>query len=215
MEAAALAEETRLLEEARDEAARLMAAAADEAAAAREQHLRQAAAELRAARARLEADIRLRAAMERARLRDALVVEAFTRAQETLMGARETEQYAPTLQPLLSEALAQFPPGEALQVLCDPRDVSLLIGLIRQTNRDISLDGSLTCWGGIIVQDVSSEVIADNTLEQRLERARDSLWAQVAELVLGPVDLGAEAGKPLPTLRGQAQSDPKPPAGDA
>jgi vacuolar-type H+-ATPase subunit E/Vma4 len=185
MDAAASAEESRLLEAARNEAARLMAAAADEATVAREQQLRQAAAELRPARARLESDVRLRVAMEQARLRDALVEEAFTRAWETLMNARETEQYAPTLQALLGEALGQFPSGKALQVRCDPRDVPLLASLIRETDRDVFLDSSLTCWGGLIVQDIGSEVVADNTLEHRLERARDRLWPQVAELVLG------------------------------
>lgn len=206
MEASAQAEEARLREEARRQAEQIVRAAQDEVGAARERLFREAAARLQAATARLDAEARLRTAARRAQARDALVAEAFGRAAEALMNARRAESYPNTLRALLSEALAQFPPGTPLRVLCDARDLPLLTRLIAATDANLTLEGSLSSWGGVVVQDPRGEVVADNTLEQRLARARERLWPQVARLVLSP-SLPPSADTPPGTTGATASED--------
>lgn len=183
MEAAAAAEEAQVLAAARTEADTLLATAHQTAAAARERLQAEAAAEARTARARLESEAALQIAERRARVRDALVQRAFTRAGETLAEVRTMNDYSRVLQSLLREGLSEFSPGESLVVRCDARDLPVLTDLVREQHCHVALDGSLVCWGGVVVQDAAGCVVADNTLERRLERAREALWPRVAALM--------------------------------
>jgi vacuolar-type H+-ATPase subunit E/Vma4 len=206
MEAAAADEEARLLETARAQAEALLAAAREDAAATRERARREAVVAAQATRARLTTEARLEAAARRAGARDALLRRAFAEAQAALAGARERSDYPEVLQALLEEALSELPQDQPLVVRCDPRDVPLLGPLVGTTDRRLALAGSVACWGGVVVQDATGRLVADNTLERRLERAREALWPQVAALVLAPPSPEAPSGAP---------ANGKDPVGDA
>ena len=184
MEVAAAEERERLLAAARQDAERLVAAARDDVVAARSRAMAQARAAVEAARARLEAQARLAIATKRALARDALVGQAFAMAREALEQVRTSPDYPRILRALVVEALGRFPSGEPLRIRCDPRDAHPLADVVSPAERNLSLETSLACWGGIVVQDSDGRVVADNTLERRLERARQVLWAEVAAMLL-------------------------------
>jgi vacuolar-type H+-ATPase subunit E/Vma4 len=81
---------------------------------------------------------------------------------------------------LVGEALDHFPPEQPLAVTCDPRDVAAISAMVRAANRTVTVEGALDCRGGLVVADASGRVIVDNTLERRIERAREVLWSAVA-----------------------------------
>ncbi len=195
MQSAAAEEEAQILRAAREEAEERLVAARAASASARRRHCAEAEATLRAERARLESEARLRITAERAAAREALVRSAFEAVEQALAGARALDVYPRALEALLAEALRQFPAGERLVVRCDRRDTAWL------SDRGLVLDPSLGGWGGCVVQQPSGAVVADNTLERRFERARETLWVEVATLLAGGASAAPTAGPPPPRPR--------------
>jgi V/A-type H+-transporting ATPase subunit E len=210
MEAAATTEEAALLETARARADAIVAAARAAAAATRAARRAEAEARLRAARAELETAARLEVVKRRAAARDALVQEAFAAAGAALAQARQSPDYPAVLERLLAEAVAVFPPAEPLVVACDPRDAPLLAALLQALGRPATLEPSLSSWGGVMVRDATGRVTADNTLERRLERARETLWPQVAALLQEPLDETKDRGRPAAPGAAGATREPRP-----
>ena len=184
MESAAAAEEAAILDAARAEAAAILSAAEGTVAVARERLSQEAAASARSGRARLEAEARIQTEAREAQARDTMVERAFVRAAEVLQTCREWQDYPSTLEALLMEAESQLPPDQGLIIRCDPRDLAVIRRLVAGRPDDGVVDASLACWGGVQVTDHTGSIVCDNTLERRLERARETLRWDVAALFL-------------------------------
>lgn len=204
MEDAARDEEGRLLQEARAEAERLLDTARADVAAARDRHFSRASVAAEAQRARLHGAGALAIDRARARVRDDFVRKAFEAATSVLRGARGTSDYPDALIALVAEALEHFPPDQPLSVRCDPRDGAAIRALLQGSGRTVSLQETLNDWGGLVVEDAIGRVVVDNTLERRLERAREVLWPDVV------AELSDSMGQ-APT-EGSPQADESPPA---
>ena len=184
MESAVAAEEATVLGAAQAEAAATLSAAERDAAAIEVRLHGEAAASVRALRAQLEAEAEIQTEARQARDRDVLVEKAFARAAEILQTSREVPGYPSVLEALVREAEDQFPPDQALTIRCDGRDAALVRQLIESCASERSIDASLASWGGVKVTDTAGSIVCDNTLEGRLERARELLRWEVGAIVL-------------------------------
>ncbi len=117
----------------------------------------------------------------KARVRDDFVSRAFSAATDALREARTAVDYPAIVVALAYEAIEYFPPEQHLNVRHDPRDAAILAPIFQDSAR-VTLDSTLSCWGGVVVVDATGRVVVDNTVERRLERAREMLWPEVAAL---------------------------------
>lgn len=198
MEAAANEEAARLLEGARAEAEELREAAREDGQAARSRARMEETGTAAAERARLQAEAQLRIASKRAVITESLLDEVFAAAARCLEQVRASAGYSSAFARLLAETLAEFTPDEPLVVKLDVRDLPLVEATAGGTGRQLRFDSSLQTWGGVIVEGANGRIVADNTLERRLERARERLSAElVANLfdrrLVGPPPAGAAA----------------------
>lgn len=130
---------------------------------------REAEAERRIARARLEAKNTLRAAREEAF--ELLLAEVRSR----LAVLRGTSGYRGVLRALLREGLAALPDARLVRV--DPRDEGLAAELVRESRADLAVEPSFETLGGLVLESGDGRV-ARNTFEERLSNAepRLRLW---------------------------------------
>lgn len=196
LEEVAATEEARRLDEAASEAARLLAAAQAEAAAAAERRRHEARRAAEQGRAEIQAATLLRQATCRAEVRESLLERLFERASQVLSEARLARDYPCILQRLLAEALDDLPLEQDVVVRCDARDLSLLNPVAGAAGRPIAVERILNAWGGLVVQDLAGRVVADNTIESRLQRARETLWPRLAAILLP--EAGESAPAPVP-----------------
>ncbi len=186
MDTAAAEEATRLLDTARTEADTLLTNAQRDADDMRGRLRRESEATAIAARARLQAEAQMRIVVRRAELRSAAIEGTLAATRTRLEEVRSSPDYPRVLRVLLAEALDGFHPDEELVVRVDSRDLQLLA--VRPTLR---LDSSLCTLGGVVVEGDQGRVIVDNTIERRLERAREQLAARLVALF--------EAAEPVPS----------------
>ena len=168
IEAATAEEAQRIRETTRLEVEQVLAAAEDKAATIRNEASRARDEEISRTvastvnRARLEADRLL------ARTREDVFEEALDELDRRLAAIRASDRYPELLGRLVEEALEALPPATVIR--CDPRDAELLARLFPS----VTVDGSLTTWGGVIA-DSGDGREADNRLETRRRRAEPVL----------------------------------------
>ena len=192
METAAAAEEAAVLASARSEAATILSAAEQGVAVARERMSQEVTAKAMSSRARIESEAHMHVEAREANARDAMVKNSFVRAAEILQSYRRSANYPSTLESVLREAEGQFPPDEQIIVRCDARDVDVIRRLLADRPYEGIVDASLVCWGGVQVTDHTGSIVCDNTLEQRLERARETLRWDVAAVFLQSYDAATQ-----------------------
>ena len=178
---AAREEQSRVLQDARAEAQRLLEDAKSDVDAVHARSHAEAASAAQALRSQLHASVSLEISRMKARARDDFVFRAFSAATDALREVRAAANYPSTVAALAYEAIEYFPPEQQLWLRHDPRDTALVAAIFQDSPR-VTLDGRLSCWGGVIVLDATARVVVDNTVERRMERAREVLWREVAAL---------------------------------
>ena len=169
------------LQDARDQAAAILEDATEEADAIRE--ARVAEGERRAVNhaqqlvnaARLEGKKRVAAAKERA------VTEAFEAVHEHLAKARSENGYVERFRALAEEAVEGLE-GD-MTVLVDPADIELATTTFADLGLKAEIKGELSTAGGLVVTVRDGRILRRNTLEDRLEKVRQNVQAQVAGML--------------------------------
>ncbi|MFZ5910602.1 MAG: V-type ATP synthase subunit E [Chloroflexota bacterium] len=136
-------------------------------------------------RARIIHHARLEALRLIGTVREELVDAALAQARERLAAIRASACYADVLHHLTLEALKELTaPGreERAVLVADPRDRTILEGILAGNNLDLRVRYDLDCWGGLAARSEDGRVVAINTLESRLERATPFLRGYLAAL---------------------------------
>ncbi len=184
LEREAEAERERLLSEARERATRIVQEAEAEAKAKLEEHRRRVAAEVEAARIRAQGVAKVQAVSLLLETKDQLVEEVFRRAGEELERiAQDPVRFAPVLRELLREAVSGSP-GHVV-VECAERDVAAVEAAARELGLNADVQPSSAVRGGVRVRSPDGRFTVENTLPSRLERARQVLLSQVADVLWG------------------------------
>ncbi len=124
--------------------------------------------------------------------KDRISEEALRAAEEKLAALRPGDAYPSILERLLAEALARFN-GKVI-VRIDPRDRELAEGLLRKHGGEYELACDIETSGGLIVSDPEKKVMIINTVEERLNRARQRLRMQVHDILFGEEGKAATGG---------------------
>jgi vacuolar-type H+-ATPase subunit E/Vma4 len=136
-------------------------------------------------RARIIHHARLEALRRVGNVREELVDAALTQTRERLAAIRSNPFYADILRQLTREALTELTaPGreEKALLVADPRDRTILEGILSGMDLNLQVSYDLKCWGGLITKSEDGRVVAINTLETRLERATTFLRGYLAAL---------------------------------
>ena len=136
-------------------------------------------------RARIIHHARLEALRRVGNVREELVDAALTQTRERLAAIRSNSSYADVLRQLTREALTELTaPGreEKALLVADPRDRTILEGILSGMDLNLQVSYDLKCWGGLITKSEDSRVVAINTLETRLECATTFLRGYLAAL---------------------------------
>lgn len=184
LEREAEAERERILAEARERAARIVEEARAEAEAFLEAQRRRIEAELEAARIRAQGTAALRAASLVLQAKDEEIDRVFERAKEKLEQIPEDPaRYAAILRHLVREAVEGF--GGRVVVECAASDVPAVEAAIRELGIDAEVHPASDVRGGVRVRSEDGRFVVENTLASRLERAREALLPEVADLLWG------------------------------
>ncbi len=122
--------------------------------------------------------------MQVTKVKDSLFQRAFQIAQERLDTARLHPKYREHLRLLLQEVLEEMK-GQEVVIHIDPRDESLCREILKelQCNSELVLD--LNSAGGVIVHSSDGSYRILNTIETRLEKAREHLRKDLFSLLFG------------------------------
>ncbi len=123
---------------------------------------------------------RLEAKMLVSRARGESVEAVFTQAASGLGSLRADPGYEALFTRLLTEALEGLEP-ERLAIKVDPRDEVLAGRAIAAMGVDANLVADLVTDGGVVVEANGGRIIRRNTVEDRLDRARRYVVADVAK----------------------------------
>jgi vacuolar-type H+-ATPase subunit E/Vma4 len=124
------------------------------------------------------------------RAREQFFNQALEMAAAKLAQVRDRPGYGKTLLALANEALAHMD-GETV-LHADPRDQPWFLTL--EPQRRVEFD--LQTWGGLEARTLDGRIVVVNTLEARLECAREMLRREIIPLVDQPVEQWANTTMP-------------------
>ena len=176
---------------AEQEARQIMERAQAEAEAIRRARLEKMEAEARSESISMLYSARLKAKNAVISAKERIAEEALREAEKRLEGLRERPDYPAVLEGLVKEGLTRVSGRVVVHV--DPADRELADGIMRRLGLDYKLKDDISTLGGAVVADAAERVKIINTVEERLNRAREKLRMQVSK-VLFEGEAAAAAG---------------------
>jgi vacuolar-type H+-ATPase subunit E/Vma4 len=169
-------------EEARAHAAQILEDARAKAESIHQNHI---AAVERSARAQAMKQVnaaRLKGRMEISGVRGEGLDEVFETARQELQRLRERSDYPAMFAALAREALAGVDGSVVIRVA--PGDEDLARQTASELGADAEVRGDLQTVGGIVVEAAGGHIVRRNAFEDRLERVRPYIQADVARVLL-------------------------------
>jgi len=190
LEAEAKAEREQLLADARAEAEAIVSKARREA----EQKI-EGAGRTGEKRGAVEVDRRIGLARQEV---DLAVLEEKRRLLDEVRGGlasrigelRQHAEYAEALKRWTAEVIAGMGDGMSLQV--HPEDVSVIEEMLSERGLEVFVSGDTAITGGVRAVSADGRVSADNTLESRLERAREQLDEVLGRALFADAEVSSE-----------------------
>lgn len=118
--------------------------------------------------------------------KESVLSEALHRAQEIIVTLRDNPDYPRVFEGLVLEALPRIG-GEGV-VHVDPRDEQLAQRVLKEKGMDLPVVADLTCAGGVMVSDSEDRVHIVNTFDERLQRARERMKLEIADILFGEME---------------------------
>ncbi len=176
---------------AEKEAKQIIERAQAEAEAIRQDRLARIRAEAESEATAILYSARLKAKNEVIRAKEKIVEKALQQAEKELESLRSRPDYPQILENLIGEGLTRVS-GKVI-VHVDPSDQKLAEDILRRKGLDFALHTDLRTIGGAVIADDEERVRIINTVEERLNRAREKLRMQVSGLLFGE-EVEAAAG---------------------
>ncbi len=176
-----LAEIQRVLAEADAEAERIVAAAREKAEAMVAAQKRKLEAQKAAELHRAESAAELAVTTARVEAKGKVIGEVFERVKRRLTALPEDPEYPTVLERLATEAVAAV--GEAEAIIVNPADEARLKGWAE--GKGLQLRTSPEVKLGVVAVSKGGKTQVANTLPERLERAWETLSAEVSRVLWG------------------------------
>jgi vacuolar-type H+-ATPase subunit E/Vma4 len=113
-----------------------------------------------------------------ARAKEDLFQQVFDQAARRVASARDHPGYRLLLKKIAGEAMEDLP-AEEIRVHIDPRDEALCREVLREMKRNCEVVTDLTTMGGLNATTADERFMIFNTLESRLERARELMKSEI------------------------------------
>jgi len=155
--------------------------AAEQAKAICAQHIETAGLNVRATVAKKLNAARVSAQKRLAITKEAALADVFDTASATLSSIRQTDGYEVLFKALLEEALDGV--NGAVTILVDSRDEKLAQAIMAKSGLGGEVHPEITTAGGAMVEFGDGRILRRNTLEDRLEKAKQQIQATVAEIL--------------------------------
>jgi vacuolar-type H+-ATPase subunit E/Vma4 len=177
----AQADSEAVLEEAREHAKLIVEEGKREAQQIHDRFTRQAESVSNAAAAKKVNAARLESKMIVSSVKGDAVVSVFDSALGKLDELRSSGAYEPLFMALAKEAFAGL--DGAVTVVVAAPDAALASKAAEAAGLTATVDPTMTTAGGLVVEAYDGRIVRRNTLEDRLERTRQMLQADVAKVL--------------------------------
>ncbi|MDI3280172.1 MAG: V-type ATP synthase subunit E [Bacillota bacterium] len=176
-----VAECERIVAQGRARADKILEEAKAEADRQREERLAKTALALQLEQSKILKAARFAVKKEIIKAKEAAIEEVFRVAAQRLGSLRQSPRYKQIFERLTREALEGMT-GQ-VRVRVDPQDADLAREVLTALGVDFTLEADGQYAGGLEVYAEDGRVWAINTIESRLEKARQSLKAEIADLL--------------------------------
>lgn len=187
-------EKKSILEKAKAEADKKISEAKKKAENKKEKIMGKGHRESEKEKQRILASARSKKRQKKLKAREEIIQDTFEKAKDELSKLRKSDDYPEILENLIVTGGVSVG-GKDLKVLMSEKDKDLISEndkseieekISEETGEETSVELDFTLKntnGGAIIQRKSGNIVCDNTLEARLERQKDSLRKEVAQIL--------------------------------
>ncbi|MGZ8891933.1 MAG: V-type ATP synthase subunit E [Halobacteriota archaeon] len=122
--------------------------------------------------------------MDVIKAKDEVIQSAFVDAKKSLDALRDHESYKGRFKSMIQEAMHELG-GEKARLHIDMRDENLCKQILDELNENSEIVVDLTSAGGLNVSTRDEKVVVFNTIESRLDRAKEFLGRQIFATLYG------------------------------
>ncbi len=122
--------------------------------------------------------------MDVIKAKDGMIQSAFVEAKKNLDDLRDRESYKGRFKSMIQEAMHELG-GEKARLHIDMRDENLCKQILDELNENSEIVVDLTSAGGLNVSTRDEKVVVFNTIESRLDRAKEFLGRQIFATLYG------------------------------
>jgi V/A-type H+/Na+-transporting ATPase subunit E len=122
--------------------------------------------------------------MDVIKAKDEVIQCAFIEAKKSLDDLRDHESYKGRFKSMIQEAMHELG-GEKARLHIDGRDENLCKQILDELNENSEIVVDLTSAGGLNVSTRDEKVVVFNTIESRLDRAKEFLGRQIFATLYG------------------------------
>ena len=187
IESMEISAEERILEmihNAHNEADEIIKSAEAKAETIKHSHLENAIKLADAERNRQIYTVKTEAKMHVIKAKDELLQKAFLEAKKKLINFRERRDYKNSYKLMIQEAVHELEEEEA-EFHIDKKDETLCKEILEELNENSEIVADITCAGGLNVSTTDEKVVIFNTIESRLDKAKELLKFETFSILFG------------------------------
>lgn len=169
---------------AQAEAQKIRKDAEERAQSIRSAYLEEAARDVKLERSKLTSKAGAEKRMALARVKDDLFQQVFARAAQQMASARNHPAYRTSYKSMVREAMEELA-GEEVRLHIDPRDELLCREILKEMQRNCEVIPDLTTLGGLNATTADERLMVFNTIESRLERAKELMKSETMSALYG------------------------------
>ncbi|MDQ3458583.1 MAG: V-type ATP synthase subunit E [Deinococcota bacterium] len=182
----ASAEIEAILSEAKHRASEIVAEAREKADAHLAQKARAAQVQYEASLVRAKSAAQLEASSLKLRSQYEAVERVFAETERRVSALiKDSKRYPPVFDKVLAEAIEALGNAQVAQIVVNPADRRLAEAFIKEKGLDLEIKTDPAIAGGVRVKAGGANVSVENSLPNRLARARQSVAGEVVQLLLG------------------------------
>lgn len=171
-------------ERAQAEALKIRKDAEERTQSTRSANLEEAARGVKLEKSKLISKAGAEKRMALARVKDDLFQKVFTRAAQQMASARNNPAYRESFKNMVREAMEELA-GQEVTVHIDPRDEPLCREILTEIQRNCGVVTDLTTLGGLNATTADERLMVFNTIESRLQRAKELMKSEVMSALYG------------------------------
>jgi len=128
--------------------------------------------------------VKAEAKMHVIKAKDELLHKAFLEAKKNLINFRDKRTYKNSYKLMVQEAVHELE-GEEVEFHVDKKDENLCKEILVELDKNSEVVADITCAGGLNVSTTDEKVVIFNTIESRLDKAKELLKFEIFSILFG------------------------------